>query len=468
MLPQQIKQVGMTYVTQRYLWWGALALSLMVGPQFLLAGSSRRSPTDAAQPMLMLLGMPMFVVVPFLVAQVKSQFAHSRAHLLPRFHVPHLTVLGAILISFALLYPVALARIAGFEPIGLLALACAMMAPAIWAAHFNRFLPVLVTLGVFYSLLTDWGLRWWVVDAAAHRPVHAMIVVTGVVLIAAWLWRLCHLTEEMDDYEGFHRFMLARRSGAEVVELRRMVASQIGRNRLMSWIGDAWHERLGGYYGGNKTALVRLLRYGFAANPVEVQGIFMGAMFFAFALFMGQFSYVANSSGRFGGVWFLIVFAVLLPGHMAGETMAQRRGRIAAEMTLPLRRSDLIDGLFAAAVRNSVILWLMMNVVMVILVVTSLPQMSLREPTLFLLFSGSALFASVGLSLRTAVWPSMFKRFISLWGIWMVFMVPTMAWWFQRNEVGDAPFLLIPIALVAFGALFFRSARRAWLNLELG
>ena len=68
--------------------------------------------------------------------------------------------------------------------------------------------------------------------------------------------------------------MLARRTGSEAVEQRRIVAAQVGRNRLTSRVGDWWHERIGGYYGGSPVGLVRVLRYGFAANRSKFRACF--------------------------------------------------------------------------------------------------------------------------------------------------------------------------------------------------
>jgi hypothetical protein len=101
-------------------------------------------------------------------------------------------------------------------------------------------------------------------------------------------------------------------------------------------------------------------------------------------------------------------------------------------------------------------------------VMISSSTISFRVAALFLLFSASTLFASMGLGLRTAVWPSMFKRMSVLWVSVMFFIAPMFALWTQREIIGDAPFLLVPIALLAVGAILFRTARRAWLNLELG
>src|SRR5262245_12548710 len=246
MLLNQIKQVGMTYVTQRFLWWGLLYVGLIALPQLLIAGSTKREPIDAAQPILMILGMPLLFACPFLVGHVKTQLGHPRTWLTPHILPAHVIVLSGILLLLFVLYALLLASGTPFEPIGFIAMALSIAVPAMWAAQLNRFIPILVSLGAFYSLLTEWGLHWWIVDASAHRPAHLLIVLAGLGLIVAWIWRVTHLREEMDDYQNNYLAMLARRSGTEAVEQRRIVATMIGRNRFGSWIGDKWHDRLGG------------------------------------------------------------------------------------------------------------------------------------------------------------------------------------------------------------------------------
>ena len=63
---EQIKQVSLTYLTQRYLWWGLALFSLVALPQVMVTLTLNRhgSTVDASQSMVMVLGMPMFIVLP--------------------------------------------------------------------------------------------------------------------------------------------------------------------------------------------------------------------------------------------------------------------------------------------------------------------------------------------------------------------------------------------------------------------
>jgi hypothetical protein len=464
---EQIKQVSLTYLTQRFLWWGLALFSLVALPQVMLTLNRHVSTVDASPPMVMLLGMPMFILLPFLVGQIKTQFGHSRARLMPQFLPAHLAVLYGILLMAFVLFPCLLAVVCRIEPLGLLGLALAIGVPALWGAHLNRFSAMLISLLVFYSMLTNWGLHWWIVDASLHRGALAFIAIVGAILVIAWLWRLGHLNEEMDDYQNMYALMLARRTGSEAIEQRRIVAMQVGRNRLLAQVGDWWHDRLGGYYGGSKVALVRVLRYGFSANPVEVQGLFMAMMIIAVGLFLSRFSILAKAGSNFGALFFFIQFSVLLPAQTAGEMMAQRRPRIAWEMLLPISRSKLIDGLFAASARNSFALWAMMNGALAIVLGLQENQVSLGTLSMFLLLSVSTMFATMGVALRVAAWPSMAKRMASLFVGCIIFLIPLALWWNLRESAGDWPFVIAAVGVIAFGVGMLFEARRMWLRLEL-
>ena len=465
---EQIKQVSLTYLTQRYLWWVLALLSLMGLPSLMMLAHSSSGPnTNAGQSMLFAIGMPMFTVLPFLVGQIKMQFGHSRARLTPEFFPAHLAVLCGILLTSFVLYPWLLAALSGVTPVAFISLAFAIGVPAIWGAQLNRFSAMLISLGVFYSLLTEWGLRWWVVEASSHRGVLTFIAVGGVVAVIAWLVRLCELTEEMPDYQNVYMAMLARRTGSEAVEQRRVVAMQIGRNQLMARVGDWWFDRIGGYYGGSKAGLVRILRYGFAAAPVEVQGLAMALMIVAVGIFFTRFSILAKSGANVSGVFFFIQFSMLMPAQTAGELLAQRRPRIAWEMLLPVSRAQLIDGLFAASARNAFAMWLMMNAAFLIVVGLQENPVSLGTLSMFLLMSLATMFATMGVALRVAIWPSMAKRMAALIPGCLIFVIPIALWWNLRENLGDWPFVFVAAGVIAFGAGLIYEARRAWLDLEL-
>ena len=301
------------------------------------------------------------------------------------------------------------------------------------------------------------------IEAREHRGIHWLIVASGVVLVIAWLWRLCHLLEEQFDYQNMNQMMLARRTGSEAIEQRRIVAAQAGRNWLGAWVGDWWHDRLGGYCGGSQAGLVRVLRYGQGVTPVEFQGLFFAAMVVCLGIFFGQFSLLAKSGATSGAMFFFASFAMFLPGYMAGERLAQRRPRITSEMFLPLSRTQLVDGLLAASARDSVMLWLMMNVALGVVVATTITA---RTVATFALASALIMHVTMALSLRVSVWPSRLKRFMVLYLSCFVLLLPMIVWATLREKVGDAPLYVVTALLLGVGTWLFYSARKAWLDTE--
>ena len=263
-----------------------------------------------------------------------------------------------------------------------------------------------------------------------------------------------------------YSLMMARRTGSEAVEQRRIVAAQVRRNQLTSRIGDWWHDRIGGYYGGSPAGRVRVLRYGFAASPVEVQGLFFAALIVCVGIFFSQFSVLAQAGASFGAMFFLAQFAILLPGQIGGEMMAQRRPRIANEMLLPLSRTQLFDGLFAASAGNSARLWVIINIGLGIVTLTAKDEVSLQTIGMFLIMSSAVTFAAFGMSMRAAIWPSMTKRLVVLWFSWLVLIAPLILWATMHKQWGEMPFIACAIGLVVAGVAVLFDARRAWLNLE--
>jgi len=463
----QIRQVSLTYLTQRYLWFAIVAFGLVIVPNILVSGGSMRGQPDAAGPLMFTIAMPLLGLAPMLVGQSKMQLGHPRARLTPHFLPAHLMVAAAILLFLFVGLPLAESQIAGMPPLGVLALAAGIGAPALWGAHFNRFTPMFISLAVFYSLLTPWGLNWWLVNSAQHAAIHAAIFAAGLVTCVAWLWRLATLREEMDDYQNLYQAILARRTGSEAVEQRRILAMQVRRNKFMGAIGDWWHSRLGGYCGGSPASRSRALRFGFAAVPIEVQGIMFALMILVLGVFFTQFSFLPNKGGMNGAFFFFMQFGVILPGMMAGEVLAQRRPRVAWELLLPMSRTQLIDGLFAASARNTFVLWLLMNagVGMWVLMLPEPPTAA--TVAVYLLLSSAGTLASMGISLRTSVWPAMIKRMMALYASMIILMPVLIGWWAMRESWGDWPFIAAAVVLYAAGAVLIHLARQAWLRLEL-
>jgi hypothetical protein len=467
---EQTRQVGVTYVTHR---WAALitlvALVLVIVPN-LIAAISRRGPAEGAPAYGFLVGFPALFVTMFLVLHAKAQFANPRARLMPGFAGPHLAALGGAVLGLVVLYPLVIAWCTRIDPLGIVALTLAIAAPYAWAAHANRMAWMLVPLAVFYSLMTERGVRWWIVDAPTHRLLNLIIIAGGGALLAAWVWRLTRLHEEADDYRTPMSWPASRKAGTEVPEQRRLIAEQVRRNRLMSWIGDTWHARLGGYHGHRRMRLARLLRYGFGSIPAELHAMSLLLIAIAPALLVTQLGYISDESSPVPGVLLITAqFAILMPGMVVGQLLARRRPRLAGELLLPISRREWADGLLVASASNALVWWLTFNAGLILMVWPILGnRITPAIVAMFLLLSAAIALVLFGIALRTAFWNSLALRLGVIIVAFIALMAPLAVWYGLHDRYGDWPFVAISLALGALGAGLVAGARRAWLNLELG
>lgn len=463
---EQVRQVAIIYTSQRLLLWFGGLFSVFFVPLLIAAALDGKGATNQSPAMAFLVGMPLMWSLIFLVGQAKSQFAHARARVMPGFLPAHLTVLVAILFLLFVGIPGIVAAASGASLLSLVAVAMAIGAPALWGGHLNRAIPTFVSLGAFYTLLSGWGQRFWITEAAIYRPVHAGIAVIGTALVAAWLWRLCHITEEMDDYQNVFQAMMARRTNREAIEQRRIVAMQMRRTWLMGYISDWWADRVGGYYGGGRNGLERLVRYGFNAVPIEVQGFIFAAMALGMTLLFMQFNFFREGPASFGAVFFAAQFGILMPGQLAGEFMAQRRPRMANELLLPASRTQLVDALMSVSVQNAAKLWLIMHVTLALALAIAERPVGMRMAVVFVLLSAAVTCAAVGVGLRLSVWTSMAKRMLVSLLAWLVLIPALVVWVTAGARLSAWPFVVVAAVFVAVGVWGILAARRAWLDLE--
>jgi hypothetical protein len=472
---EQIKQVVLSYVTQRYLWWIIGFLALVSVPQLLMFASqppqfanAPGTPLELAPGVLFPLGMPILMLLPFVIGQVKTQFAHPRAKLMPHFLPAHLAVLVLLLLGFFFVYPLLISIVLRCSPIGLLALTTSIGLPIILGAHFNRGLPTLISVVVFYSLLTSWGLRWWITDAAEHAGTHALTYGVCMAALGGWLWRLCHMDEEASDYENIYLMALSRRAGSEVAEQRRVVASQVERHRLTRWIGDWWHSRLSTVPGQGAVSPQSVLRYGYSIAPPGFHAAVFAILLVAIGIILNQYSILSKPGVAWGIMFSIGQFAILMPGQVAGEQIAQRRPRMANEILYPLRREQYFDAILLTAARSSLLMWLVLHAAIGIVILSAGNTYPLAMIVTFVLYSLSSMLAFMGIAMRAAIWPSMVKRLILLWSSLFVLVPLWIVWIAARKQTGDWPFALISLVIAGAAAWMIRSARETWLRAELG
>jgi hypothetical protein len=194
------------------------------------------------------------------------------------------------------------------------------------------------------------------------------------------------------------------------------------------------------------------------------------AMFFALTYFLAEYGFGGKGPGGFGSISFYLMFAMLFPGFMPGEMLAQLRPRIATHLLRPLDRRQLVDGLLSATGWNVCAMWICMNVGLVLQAYYVVPD-DQSTPELFgtmIFLSAAMTLAMAGVTMRIAVWPSQLKRMFAFWVTLILFMPTLVAWQIARDKYGDWPFVAAGLLLAAFGVWMITQARRAWMNLELG
>jgi hypothetical protein len=284
------------------------------------------------------------------------------------------------------------------------------------------------------------------------------------------MWRLCHLREEMDEYlQPSTQWQSWRRAGGEVSDQCRIVAQQVQRNKVSTWVSDFWLSGAGHFHENDPLRIARLLRFGFAAVPAEMQALFMALMFLGVSVFLTQISYLRNHGQESfpGTLWFLVQMSLLMPGVWAGQSFAMRQPRMAMELVRPLTRDQYFDGLLTASAWNTAIAWLMLNTALAIAVLGIVgTAVTLPIAGMYIVLSISITLVTFGATVRTARWKSLALRMIVLMPAWMLLAAPMVGWWLERDSLGDLPFVGIALALVALAVFFVSPARRAWMNAE--
>ena len=469
---RQLRQVAITYLMHRWVMAVIAAWLLLIVIPFLTAGWMMGGHREnLARAAVMLVGLPLWLLSLAIAPQAKAQFGHARAVLTPGFVAPHLAVLAGLLLFLGLVLPLLWASSLRLDPVGTCALAAAIAAPAIWSAHTSSSLMILVALATFYSSFSSAGVEWWLYLASSNRAIHATILAVCWAAIIAWLWRLARLREEMGDYQSAIQWRAARKSGVEVLEQRRIVAEQYRRNWLVAWESDWWLARLPGHHHNRMPRVIALLRYGFG-QPAELQAVLMAAMFFAISLFLFKNGYVPKDSD-YGPLMFYLQMAMMFPGTLVMEALAQRRPRIAAEFVFPLTRRRLVDGLLLAAAWNAMVMWVAMNLGLLLLAWHILGErFTLLVAIAMLVMTACTTFVTVGIGFRVAVWESNLKRLAALLGTIIALVAVLTVWWKSFERFGDQGRFYLASALaistlLAIGAIFTWSARRAWNQLEL-
>lgn len=462
---EQVRQVGIVYVTQIRGWVWALAFVLLL---FVLFGLFGRETSNLS--ILSYANMSAIFLGTWIVEQLKHQFAHSRARLLPEFNSAHLAI-PLILILFGCIgLPTIAATMGRTSPL-----------PYVAASSFGvgvflllRLLPKLSWLiaAIIFVIIwrengrdTEINTPAFLLNPALNIP----LFVFGWLGIGCYFFKLLHLAEDDTVYRQLSdETLVVAAAGDE--RFTRAKYNNTARSRSIS---DRWHAKLGGFHQYRKLRIVRLLRYGFGATPVEHIAIGSAIIMSIVVIVIVNIHDGPYSIARSTDATFLImpaIFSAMAPFAVAGGAIGWRVPRLRNEILFPLTRRELIDGLMLTAAWHSLVIWLLGCACGTGILLYALPveakSVSLFVTAAFL--TGAVAVAAFGLSLHIVMWETKFAQLFAL-GLFVVVCIAMMTiWWISREDLGDAPYWVMAAMVMGVGAMMTHTGRTVWLNQEFG
>jgi hypothetical protein len=467
----RLAAVAATYSSRRFFWWVAAAAGLYVVIAILLAPPA--DPGSANSWAQALVGLPAMMSAFLLASQAKWQFVNPRARTLPGYTAPHLaTLLLLALVGLGGLQSLAASRV-GLNVLGAAACAIGIGACFTWAMHATRTIPNLLGLVIFFSLMSKVGCNFWLhpAFAADGRLAHLAILATGWASIGRWLFRLARLNEECQDYNIPVQAQSGSATRMERSQASRNMALQLSRSGLTRAVADWWHDCLTAYRPRTLGDYQRLLRYGFAAAPIELNLVMFGGMMMVIFYFTGQM--VSSDTGQMApsdhGFLFgpLMMFSIW-PGSVPGQFLTMRRARLAQELLLPLTRRELVDGIGWALVRMTTISWVTLALACVGLSLSIGVQLPARDRLAgWLIISLAVQPYLLGFMTYIARVSSAAVRFALMMLGLLPCMLAGMAGIGILHAAGLGALLPYAALLVAVGVAVTSYSRKAWLILEL-
>lgn len=467
-------QATCTYTRQR--WIPLIVGGVVLGAASLAGFALDDSSTSRGLFLLTnLLGLPAIAAATWACSTAKWQFVNPRARLLPRFAAPHLASTTCVLLAAVALWPAIVAVQTSLSISGCVAYSMVLAALAIWGMHTFRQSLMFAGIAVMFAPAVGQLAPFWTGENLGSTPWHLVrlgFLGLGILLTAAWLWRLTAMTEEHDDYI-IPAFGAAGQSRMEKSEFRRNVARQLSRGKIGGLLTDIWHNRIPHLPTATLSEKLRLLRYGFLNLPPLVIGmVFILPLFIAF---LGVYSwFVTHGEGvNLDNLSEMILFQSmifgLMPSIMLCQSLAARQPRLQQELMLPLSRQQFVGGLFSTLRRELVIQWgLFLCIVLAITLQFSPNSITYTRLLILPLAIGVGITLSFGLLSRYALAKSPLAKIVIMLVALYAAIAAAAAVYAVAEFVHLAAGLAIGVVLLAVAAATVRWAYRHWLTAELG
>lgn len=470
---QQIKQVGIAYVSRRWIVVGLLA---GVGVSILAVLNHDQEQRFSTPPLFLAAAFLQVIFALCFVAMAKSFFAHPRARLFPGFAAPHIIVLAIPLFGGMAIYPLITAWVDPERTLGLAAVCSVMGCCAIWGLYQNRLLLRTLPMVVFISMITPGVSEVWFGTDINHKVIQAVLLAAGTGGLLAWLWRLPYISEELRVYQPtpWDLGLVTKKAGQ--YKGVRLSSQHLTRLSWLACFVDRWHDRIDRYPRPLQQRIAWLLRYGFGG----LSGGFVVALSIAiiagFLLLFAAIGLMASGTRpqnftllKLAGGLILAWLALWLPTSMAAGRMATRWPLLGYELMRPVARGQLFNGLLRALARDTAMLWISLHV-MIGLGLFTIPSREIEPQAMATFVLLSLALQPVYLSLLLALGTQWGKPGVSLG-------TPAMAvasygiflFWLSVCEfAGNGVLLAVAVLIACLGITLGVWVRRRWTNLEFG
>ncbi|NOZ39031.1 MAG: hypothetical protein GXP24_02240 [Planctomycetes bacterium] len=472
---QQLKQVGLTYVTRPRMWWWAAFVSFFFELGIPLTWDSGRNPDSQSQSFVFLFFCLYSSVLPFIYLQDHTtwQFNHSRARLVPNFNRAHLTFTAFVLFFSLVAVPTLFGITTGGSTLVLMAGTALVI--SVWSRESQVLRIALISLLFFHE--NPWIA--WLLNASdgSNTPVLLLLLLASWAAIGWWLCCLGSRHEEQSDYD-LHNYADSNQGKSRTFRMAadRKQSEEYSRGRFKVWQLDRGIEHV--LAKGRTSPKWRLLCLGNRPNKassLRLLGIF--DLMLVCVLFFVYREHGTVSGNRIAellhsmtyGLWLL----TFLGAAFYGMQLAERAPYMVSESLFPLSKkqyfSDLLRGLATTAVQQWAIVHIAIGVLLFLPLSTEYPPPSINTCLSYLWISLASLaFTCSFVTLLSCTMRGLIGAIIVAVVCATTTGILFFTWLGQRETAGDAPFVLAAAGLMAVSWYFTIGARKEWANIEVG